>query len=189
LPLRYKAIVIGLSSGGLQVLKEILSEFPADFALPLIIVQHVGPYSEGYFIEFLGSYSKLKTVEAEEKELIRAGTAYFAPANYHLLIEKDHSFSLSTDEKVKYARPSIDVLFESAADAYAEQLIGVLLTGANDDGASGLKTIKERGGLTIIQDPLTAEFPEMPMSASRLFTPHHILSIQKIINLLTELGK
>jgi two-component system chemotaxis response regulator CheB len=186
--MKYKAIVIGVSSGGLNVLKIVLPALPADFCLPIIIVQHVGAHSESYWIGLLNGMCKLTVKEADEKEIIAKGNVYIAAANYHLLVEKDHTLSLSTEKKVNFARPSIDVLFESAAEAYKNKLIGIILTGANSDGSKGIKKIKEYGGLTIVQDPDTAESPSMPTSAITAISPDHILPIEKIIYLLIKLS-
>lgn len=186
--MKYKAIVIGVSSGGLNILKILLPALPADFCLPIIIVQHVGAHSKNYWIDLLNGMCKLTIKEADEKEIITKGNVYIAPANYHLLVEKDHTLSLSTEQKVNFARPSIDVLFESAAEAYKDKLIGIILTGSNNDGANGLKKVKEGGGLTIVQDPHTAESSYMPASAIAAISPDYILSIEKMINLLIGLN-
>lgn len=186
--MNYEAIVIGLSSGGLNALKHILPALPADFCFPIIIVQHRSANSENHWIESLNERSHLCIREANEKEVIEKGSVYFAPANYHLLVEKDGTLSLSIDEKVNYARPSIDVLFETAAEAYKNRLIGIVLTGSSSDGSIGLKKIKDYGGLTIIQDPATAESPFMPSSALSSHSPDYLLSIEKTVHLLLELN-
>lgn len=143
----YKAIVIGVSAGGLAALGKILPRLPADYQLPLIIVQHISPDTDNYMISHFSSNAAIKVKEADEKELIKPGVAYFAPPNYHLLIETDFTFSLSVEERVNFSRPSIDVLFESAIDVWRPDLIGILLTGASSDGSKGLRMIKECGGL------------------------------------------
>ena len=152
----YKAIVIGTSYGGLEALKLILPKLKEDFPLPLIIVLHIGDHSNDTFINHMNAACALEVKEAEGNEPILPGVIYFAPPNYHLQIESNFTFSLSTAEKVNFSRPSIDVLFESAAWVYAKYLIGVILTGANSDGARGLKIIKDSGGKTIIQNPCSA---------------------------------
>jgi two-component system chemotaxis response regulator CheB len=162
---------------------------PADFNIPIIIVQHIGPYSDGQWIKFLNEKSSLEIKEADEKEKIEKGTIYIAPPNYHLLIEKDKTFSLTIDERVSFARPSIDVLFESAAEAYKNKLIGIVLTGSNHDGTKGIKRIKECGGLAIIQDPKTAESAYMPQSAIAAIVPDYILSLEDIVALLIKLDQ
>ena len=131
----------------------------------------------------------LQVKQAEEKESIQGGTVYIAPPNYHLLIEDDHTFSLSVDNAVNYARPSIDVLFESAADVYGSDLIGVILTGNNDDGSQGLKKIKRNGGLTIVQTPESAEADGMPQAALEAVIPEYMLSLEAIGPLLNALSK
>ena len=130
----------------------------------------------------------MRIKEAEEKENIQSGTIYFAPPNYHLLIEEDRSISLSNEEKVNYSRPSIDVLFESASDVYKSELIGIILTGANDDGAKGISCIESNGGLTIAQDPATAKYPIMPRSAIDTESVDYILPLEGIPVLLIKLA-
>ncbi len=184
----YEAIVIGVSSGGLNALNVIFSNLPQDFSLPIIIVQHVSPRSNNKWIKLLNDKTNLQMKEADEKEKIENAAIYIAPPNYHLLIEKDKTFSLTIDERVNYARPSIDVLFESAAEAYKDKLIGIILTGSNADGTAGLKRIKEYGGLTIAQDPATAESGYMPASAIAAVKPDHILCLEEIIKLLIKIN-
>ena len=185
----YEAIVIGVSSGGMKALKLLFSLLPKGFKTPIIIVQHMSAHSDNEWIQLLNDTYAVDIKEADEKEKIENGKIYFAPSNYHLLIEKDITFSLTIDERVNYARPSIDVLFESAADAYKNKLIGVILTGSNNDGTVGLKRIKEYGGLTIVQDPETAESAYMPTSAIEAVKPDYILSLQEIIKLLIKLDR
>lgn len=185
--MHYEAIVIGVSSGGMNVLKIISAALPIDFKIPIIIVQHVGAHSDSKWIQLLNEKSNLLIKEADEKEKIEKGTMYIAAPNYHLLIEKDKTFSLTIDERVNFARPSIDVLFESAAEAYREKLIGIVLTGSNNDGTKGIIRIKECGGLTIIQDPKTAESPYMPKSAIDAIEADYILSLEDIVELLIKI--
>jgi two-component system chemotaxis response regulator CheB len=187
--MKFKAIVIGVSAGGMKALKTILPALPKNFSLPIIIVQHIGTQSDNVWINILGNSILLNIKEADEKEKIEKGTIYIAPPAYHLLIEKDRTFSLLVDERVNYAIPSIDVLFESAADVYGSALIGVILTGANNDGALGLKKIKENGGIAIVQDPLTADTSYMPASAIAALTPDHIVPLEKIADVLIALDK
>ena len=183
----YEAIVIGTSSGGMNALKFLFSALPVDFSIPIIIVQHIGPRSDNRWIKFLYNNSKLYLKEADEKEKIENGKVYIAPPNYHLMIERNKTFSLTIDERVNYSRPSIDVLFESAADAYNNKLIGVILTGSNNDGTNGLKRIKEYGGLTIAQDPGSAESSYMPASAIAGVQMDYILTLENIIELLIKI--
>ena len=185
--MNYEAIVIGVSSGGLKAMKVMFSCLPKEFNTPIIIVQHIGSQSENLWISLLNDKSNLYIKEADEKESIEQGKVYIAPPNYHLLIERDKTFSLTIDERVNYARPSIDVLFESAAEAYKSKLIGVILTGSNNDGTNGLKRIKEYGGLTIVQDPATAESSYMPASAMAVVQMDYILTLENIIKLLIKI--
>ncbi len=183
---KYQAVVIGVSVGGLTALAELLAGFPATYSLPVIVVQHLHPLQDSFFIEHLNRKTGLTVKEAGDKEPIEAGHVYFAPPDYHLLIEDDRIFSLSVDEKVNYARPSIDILFESAADVFGGNVIGVILTGANNDGALGLRLIKERGGLAIVQDPETAESPLMPQAAVEATQVDYVLALPAIARLLME---
>jgi len=185
--MQYEAIVIGVSSGGMNALKYLFSELPADYLIPIIIVQHVSAHSDNEWIKTLNNTSNLNIKEADEKEKIETGNVYIAPANYHLMLEKDKTFSLTIDERVNFARPSIDVMFESAAEAFQKKLIGIVLTGSNSDGAKGIKRISELGGLAIIQDPETAESPTMPSSAIAAVQPDYILSLEKIVQLLIKI--
>lgn len=186
--MRYEAVVIGVSAGGIEALKVILSPLPASFPLPIAIVQHRDQRSDGFLAEYLDRLSGLVVSEAEDKEPLCPGHAYLAPAGYHLLIESDRSFSLSVDPRVNYSCPSIDVLFESAADAFADSLIGIILTGANADGARGLKTIKSHGGLTIVQNPQTAQAAAMPRAALDATAVDYLVDLQDIAPLLTRIG-
>lgn len=185
----YQIIVIGGSAGAVTALHELLPVFPAGYPLPIVVVQHLHPQQDSYWIKHFANRCALPLKEAEEKEPIQGGCIYFAPPNYHLLIEADKTFSLSVDARVNYARPSIDVLFESAADAYALRLVGVILTGANDDGAHGLRYIKERGGLTIVQDPHTAESSYMPRAALAATPVDYVLPLPEIGRLLVEIPR
>ncbi len=184
---RYDAVVIGASAGGLNALKTIFLGLDRTFNLPVIIVQHISPDSDNYLIHILNDLKIISVKEADEKEAPRAGMAYIAPPNYHLLIESDHLFTLTVDERVNYARPSIDVLFETAAEAWRDRLIGIILTGANSDGSKGLKRIKELGGLVIVQNPDTAEADSMPRAAILATTVDHVLPLDEIAPMLNEL--
>ena len=183
----YRAVAIGASAGGMYAIRDLLKMLPSDFALPILIVQHMAPTSENYMVEYLDKHTEINVKEADEKEKIKSGTAYIAPPNYHLLVEEDESLSLSADEKVNYSRPSIDILFFSASDAYRKNLIGVVLTGANDDGSKGLAFIRKQGGLAIVQNPSEAESPQMPNSAILAASPQHVLTVEEIGKLLLEI--
>ncbi|MEI6455409.1 MAG: chemotaxis protein CheB [bacterium] len=184
---KYKAVVVGSSAGGLKALKLLFKGLSPAFKMPVIIVQHISPDSENYLIQILNDMKKLTVKEADEKEKPARGMAYIAPPNYHLLFETDQSFTLTVDERVNYARPSIDVLFETAAEAYKDTLIGIILTGANTDGSRGLKKIKDFGGLTIVQDPATAESDSMPRAAILSTQVDHVLPIEEISAFLNSL--
>jgi two-component system, chemotaxis family, protein-glutamate methylesterase/glutaminase len=184
---KYEVIVIGGSAGAMTALVELLPGFPADFPVPLVIAVHLHPRQDNAHIERLASHCALRVKEADEKESIQAGIVYLAPPNYHLLIENDRTFSLSIDERVNYARPAIDVLFETAAQVYGPQTIGVVLTGANSDGANGLQLIKERGGLAIVQEPKTAESTFMPQAALEATPVDHVLAVPEIGKLLVKI--
>lgn len=186
--MKYSAIVMGTSSGGMNALKAILPALPVNFSLPVIIVQHIGNSSENYWIEHLNNSCNLRVKEADEKEKIESGNIYIAPPNYHLMVEEDETLSLSIDKQVNYARPSIDVLFESAADVYQQKLIGIILTGSNSDGALGMKKIKTLGGLTIAENPETAHSPYMPSAAIAITEIDYILSLNEIPELLQKLA-
>ncbi len=186
---KYEAIVIGVSAGGMDALCSILPLLPEDFPFAVIIVQHMHPDSTGYLATMLNDRCAVEVHEAEEKEEIEPGNVYIAPANYHLLVENDRTLSLSIGAPVNYARPSIDVLFDSAADTYREKLIGMVLTGANDDGSLGLKKIKELGGLAIVQDPLTAEIDSMPKAAIKRVDVDYIISLKEIGPFLANIKK
>ncbi len=186
---KFKAIVIGVSLGGAKALQMILSALPEKFPVPIIIVQHISPHSDNYFVIHLNGLCKIKVKEAQEKEKAEAGTVYISPPNYHLLMEEDGTFSLSIEGRVNYSRPSVDVLFESAAYAYGTGLIGIILTGANNDGSKGLKKIQEEGGLAIVQDPKTAEAESMPKAAIAATETDYIVPLEKISELMIELCK
>lgn len=185
---QYEAIVIGTSAGGPAALMEMLPMFPLGYALPVIIVQHIHP-TQVHFVSHYAQRCHLAVKEANDKEAIRPGCVYFAPSNYHLLVEDDRSFSLSVDDKVNYSRPSIDVLFESAADVYGPRLIGVILSGANNDGARGLRRIKQQGGLAVVQDPATAQSPAMPRAALELARVDYVLPLADLGKLLVRQGQ
>ena len=184
----YEAIVLGVSLGGLNAMKVIFSLLPKDFSTPIIIVQHISARSDNQWIKLINNRNELHIKEADEKEKIENGTIYVAPPNYHLLIEPSKTFSLSIDERVNFARPSIDVLFESAAEVYKNKLIGVVLTGSNNDGTNGMKRIKRYGGLTIVQDPATAESGAMPASVIAAVQVDHVLPLDGIVALLVRIN-
>jgi two-component system chemotaxis response regulator CheB len=169
-------------------LVQILPALPANYPLPVIIVQHLHPRQNAPAILHTCSACNLPLKEANEKQAIERGSIYYAPPNYHLLVEEDRTFSLSIDSRVHFTRPAIDPLFESAADAYGRSLIGVILSGANQDGAQGLERVKARGGLAVVQDPAMAEADVMPRAAIAATQVDHVLSPHEIGALLVALG-
>ncbi len=183
----YAAVVIGVSSGGMRALEVILPLLPADYGLPVMVVQHRDKNSSSFICRFLNDLCRLSVVEAEEKMVVQAGHIYIAPPNYHLQVEMDHSLSLSVDPLVNWSRPSVDVLFETAAEAYRDKLVGVVLTGANSDGSRGLVRVKQLGGLVVIQNPETAEATQMPQAAIDAVGGDKILSLDEIGTYLASL--
>ena len=182
-----KLVVIGSSWGGLRAVAELLAGVPAGLRAAVAIAQHRGAAAEdGALAALLASRGTLPVREADDKDPIEPGRAYLAPADYHLLVEPD-GFALSIDQRVQHSRPSIDVLFESAADAYGERVVGVVLTGANEDGAAGVRRIKARGGTALVQDPETAERPEMPRAAIATGAADRVLALDDIASALVEL--
>ncbi len=182
-----EAIVMGASAGGVEALLNILSPLRPGFVLPIIVVLHLPEERRSHLAEVFSRRVSLPVVEAYDKTPVEAGTLYFAGPGYHLSVEQDRSFSLSLEDRVHHSRPSIDYLFESAADVYGPALAAVLLTGANRDGASGLAQVKVRGGLTVVQDPEEAQVATMPRAALALHQPDHILPIHGIGRLIVEL--
>jgi two-component system chemotaxis response regulator CheB len=182
-----KALVMGTSAGGLDALDYLLPLIPKSNFVSVFVVQHITADSDSFFIKSIKDKCRVKVKEACHTEEILPGVVYFAPPDYHLLIEDSRTIALSSDEKVNYSRPSIDVLFETAAEVFTEQLTGILLTGSNRDGSAGLLKIHQFGGLTIVQDPSTAYMDEMPLSAIRLFKPTYIWNLKQIGIFLSSL--
>lgn len=168
--------MIGGSAGALDALAQLLPALPANFPIPIALVLHVHPNKPSHLARVLGARCALPVKEAEDKEPIAAATVYVAPPNYHLLLERQRCFSLSVDDPVLFSRPAIDVLFESAADAFGPSLTGVLLSGGSEDGARGIAQIHDNGGLTVVQAPSTASVPIMPNAALRLAAVGHVLA-------------
>lgn len=181
------AIVIGTSAGAVEALSALLPHLPGDMAVPVVIVVHVPPDKRSIMASLMASKCVMHVKEAEDKEPLLPSTIYFAPPDYHLLVEADKTLALSSDEPVSFSRPSIDVLFESAADAFGERLLAIVLTGANHDGAAGARAITDAGGTVIIQDPHTAFASTMPMSAIRTCPTAKVLSLAAIVEYLEGL--
>ena len=175
----FSVVAIGTSWGGLAALTKLLGDLPADFGIPVVVVQHRSKDSERLLVQLLQDVTDLKVGEIEDKDPLTPGTVHVAPANYHVLIEDGYA-SLTIEEPVRFSRPSIDVMFSSAADTYGAAAIGVVLTGANEDGARGLAHIVKRGGLALVQDPKTAEIPIMPQAAIRVVPTAEVLSLETL---------
>jgi two-component system chemotaxis response regulator CheB len=186
--MRFELIAIGTSVGGMQALIALLRELPNTFPLPLVVVQHRTADGRFGMRDLLQDHTGLTVVEADDKHPIEAGHVYLAPPDYHLLVEADRTLALSTDGPVHYARPSIDVLFESAADVYRDGLIGVVLTGASVDGARGARRIKQRGGWLIVQDPVTAESRVLPDAVLAAVPPDEIVRLDALAASLRQLA-
>lgn len=185
---RFAAAAIGVSAGGLNALSRILPLLHRDLALAVLVVQHLRPDSDSYLVHHLARLSAIRVKEAEDKETVEPGTVYIAPPDYHLLVESDRSLSLSAEERVNFSRPSIDVTFETAAEAFQDQLIGIVLTGANNDGSRGLARIKYFGGMTVVQSPESAEYDIMPRSAIDAVDVDRIIPLDGIARLLNTLA-
>ncbi|MCU0070420.1 chemotaxis protein CheB [Pseudomonas koreensis] len=186
---RIEAIVVGASAGGVEALLAMLGSLPAGFRLPIIVVLHLPEERRSQLADVFARRLVLPVAEAVDKQDISPGTVYFATPGYHLSVEQDRSLSLSLEDRIHHSRPSIDYLFESAADVYGPALAGVLLTGANHDGARGLAQVKRHGGLTIVQDPEDAQVATMPRAALKTHQPDYILPIHGISRLLVELER
>jgi two-component system chemotaxis response regulator CheB len=182
-------VVIGASAGALQALSVIVPALPEDFAPAAALVVHLPPRGPSLLVSLLARRANIRTVEVEDKLPIDGGTLYIAPPDYHVLVESDGRFTLNVDDPVNYSRPSIDVLFESAAAAFGDRLLGIVLTGANADGAFGLKCIRDAGGYTVVQDPTTAVVGEMPRAAIARANPHEVLDLNRIASLLRSLPR
>jgi len=183
----YKAIAIGGSAGSFQVILKIFSSFPGNKDLSIFLTMHRLKQVRKGFVEALSLKSRIMIREPDDKDKITPGITYLAPANYHMLVSSDMTISLSAEEPVNHSRPSIDLLFESCAEVYKEALIGIILSGANRDGANGLRMISRAGGTTIIQDPEEAQVRTMPEAALDLIKADHILTTEQIITFLTKL--
>ncbi len=183
----FKAVAIGGSAGAVQALSRILPSLPVDYPLPVLVVVHVPADRDNALVALFQSKCQLEVKEAEDKEPAQGGVVYFAPSDYHLLVEADGSLSLSSDELVNLSRPSIDVLLESAADAYGPALAAVVLTGANHDGAAGLKAVAEAGGMAVVEDPTHAYATAMPTAALKACPGATTLNLDAIASHLLSL--
>jgi two-component system, chemotaxis family, protein-glutamate methylesterase/glutaminase len=185
----YDFVVIGASVGGLEAIGVLLQQLPPDFPLPIAIAQHRAPAPpDGDLAVIWQRSTTLPIGDADDKAPIEPGRVYIAPADYHLLVESRGQFALSTDPPVLYARPSIDVLFESAAEVYGGSVIGVILTGASADGSHGLKTIRQRGGCALVQEPATAESDVMPRAALGATAVNHVMAVPDLGRIVAALA-
>ncbi len=182
-------VVVGASAGGVDALKYVLPSFktPSDYAV--MVVLHLPAKGPNLIPSLFESICDFKIKEAESGELCEAQTIYIAPPDYHLSLERDATLSLSNEPALNFSRPSIDVLFESAAFSQQDKITGVLLTGANQDGAKGIALIHKEGGTTLVQDPKSAEYPAMPQAALEIIKPTHILNLDQLKNFLSEIHK
>jgi two-component system chemotaxis response regulator CheB len=178
--MNYELVVIGASWGGLRAVTEVLDGLGDTLSAPIVVAQHRGAGAGERLAQLLQRSTQLTVREAEDKDRLTPGSVYLAPPDYHTLIESDGTLALSTEGHVRHARPSIDVLFRSAAEAYHERCVGVVLTGANNDGAEGLARIKELGGVAVVQDPRTAERREMPTAAIEATHADIVLPLEEI---------
>jgi len=184
---RSTAVVIGCSTGGLHALSTILAALRPDLAVPVIAVCHRGQDDDGpLLVELLSRHSALPVREAEERQPATPGVVHLAPSGYHLLLETDGHFMLSTDPRVRYVRPAVDVLFQTAADVHLDGLLAAVLTGANDDGADGLVAVRRRGGYALVQDPSEAEAPQMPQAALKRAGADAVMRLADIARTINE---
>jgi two-component system, chemotaxis family, protein-glutamate methylesterase/glutaminase len=183
-----EAVVVGASAGGIQALSVLLPALPPSLRAPVFVVLHLPRDRRSVLAEIFGRKCAVPVREAEDKEMVAAGTIYFAPNNYHLLVDPGPQLALSADDPVHHSRPSVDVLFESAVDIYKDRLLGIILTGANEDGAVGLAAVHDAGGVTVVQKPDTATAPLMILSALKLRPADAILTLEEIANLLRTLN-
>ncbi len=183
-----KAVVIGVSTGGVEALRTVLMALPASFPLPVMVVAHIAPESGSGLARLLDDLCSIRVKEADEFETAVPGTVYLAPANYHLQVEAGGVLTLSVDAPVSYARPSADVLFETAAAAYGDELAGVILTGAGGDGARGLEKVRRMGGIVVVQHPDDAECSSMPLQSLMLVRPDYVVPLKDVASLLIELA-
>ncbi len=175
-----KAVIIGASAGALEALSLLLPPLPPSFPLPILVVVHIPPDKPSVLAEIFTTKCRLRAIEAEDKEPVEPGVIYFAPPNYHLLLEDRCTVALSNEDEVLFSRPSIDVAFESAADVWGEELVGIILTGANQDGAKGLRAICDAGGTAIVQNPAQAYASAMPEAAASSCPQASIMSLEEI---------
>lgn len=184
---KIKVIVIGGSAGSFSIIRKILLALPDSFSIPLVMCFHRLKDRRNGFVESLESCSGMRILEPRDKDIIVPGNAYLAPANYHMLIEPTLTFALSVEEEVNFSRPSIDLTFETAGSAYHDRMLGIIVSGANSDGARGVYNAHKKGAYTVIQDPEEADFATMPREALKLFSPDQVMPVNEIIGLLNTI--
>jgi two-component system chemotaxis response regulator CheB len=185
----YKAVVIGGSAGSFQGIVRILAQLPPNFPLPIIMALHRLKHVRNGFVEALSLKSVAQIVEPYDKEPIKKGSVYLAPSNYHLAVDLGNYFALSTEEMVNNSRPAIDITLGTAAYVYRDKLIGILLSGANRDGGLGMKCVKDKGGVTIVQEPAECMIDAMPRAAMALTRVDHVMKVDEIVGFLSELNR
>lgn len=185
--MKYKAVIIGGSAGSFQVVTKILSSLSDKFPMPVLLCLHRLKHVRSGFVEALSLKSNIPIEEPNDKDQLKPGRAYLAPANYHMYVELANRIALSTDASVNHSRPSIDLSFITAANAYRDRLIGIILSGANRDGAQGLKSVSTKGGLTIVQNPVECEVKTMTESAMQLTEVDHVFMTEEIVNFLSKI--
>jgi two-component system, chemotaxis family, protein-glutamate methylesterase/glutaminase len=188
LPLRIEAVVIGASAGGVEALSVLLPALPAGLKAAVMVVLHLPRERRSLLVDIFSRRCNVPVQEAQDKEPVKPGTLYFAPADYHLLVDRGPSLALSVDSPVHFSRPAIDVLFETAADIYGDRLLGIVLSGASQDGALGLAAIHRHGGCTVVQHPDSAQAPLMPEAALKHSPVDHVLPLEDIAGLLRTLN-
>jgi two-component system chemotaxis response regulator CheB len=186
---KFKAVVIGGSAGSFPLVVDILQGLPKDFPLPVFLCLHRLKHVRHGFVEALNIKSSIPVIEPEDKESIKPGRAYLAPSNYHMFVEIGNTVALSTEEMVKFSRPSIDLTFETASYVYRNYMVGVMLSGANTDGAEGFAKSHSRGAFTIVQNPEEATIKTMPEGALKLVKPDLVLNIDEIVKFLAKLTR
>lgn len=185
---RYRAVAVGVSTGGVDALKTLLGGLPADYPLPILVVAHLSPDAGDGLAQLLDDLCPIRVKEADDFESIAPATVYLAPPNYHMQLEHDGRITLTVDPPVNYARPSVDVLFETAADALRGALVAVVLTGAGYDGSRGVAAVARQGGVTVVQNPESAVADSMPKSAIASVAPDYLLPLEQVSALLVKLA-
>jgi len=184
---RFDVVVVGVSAGGVDLLLELLPALRAGFPVPIVICLHSAPGTTAELAQMLDQRCAVRVAEAADKQVLEPGWVYLAPGGYHLLLEREGLVSLSVDEPVRFSRPSVDVLFDSAAHVYRQRVLAVVLSGANDDGARGVARVKAAGGTVIVQDPASAQVAGMPQAALAAVTPDHCVVPAQLPSLLLRL--